>query len=53
MGPYIIKPNPQRPELYDVVRSEPTVVSAALRFNEAEALAFALNAQVKLLEASK
>lgn len=46
---YTIKPNPNG-RGWDVVRSEPTVISSELRVGEAEALAFALNTQVRLIE---
>jgi hypothetical protein len=35
---------------WDVVRNAPTVVSKELRLGEAEALAFALNTQIRLIE---
>lgn len=52
MGPYSIQPNPNG-RGYDVVRSAPTVVSAELKQTEAEALAFAMNTQVRQLERTK
>lgn len=48
-GPYTIKPN-ENGRGWDVVRNEPCTVAAELRVGEAEALAFALNTQVRLLE---
>lgn len=50
---FVVRPNPRDPSKHDVVRMEPTVVSEALKPVEAEALAFALNAQVKHLEGKK
>ncbi|WP_368508134.1 hypothetical protein [Bradyrhizobium lupini] len=35
---------------YNVVRMAPTVISQGLKLGEAEALAFALSTQVRLLE---
>ncbi len=45
-----MQPNPKG-RGWDIVRSEPTVVSAELSQPEAEALVFALNAQTAILEA--
>lgn len=50
---YLVRANPKDPTKCDVVHMEPTVVSEALKPVEAEALAFALNAQVKHLEGKK
>lgn len=50
-GPYVVVPNNSsdlRP--FDVVRMEPTVVAKELNLGEAEALAFALNTQVRQIE---
>jgi hypothetical protein len=50
MGPYSIQKHHRNPNAWDVVRNEPTVIAAELKLVEAEALAFALNQQVKQLE---
>jgi hypothetical protein len=47
MGPYIVVPNTRG---YDVVRMEPTVVAKDMKQGEADALAFALNTQVRIIE---
>jgi hypothetical protein len=47
-GPYSMKANPRGG--YDVVRSAPTVVAEGLKYIEAEALAYAMNAQNACLE---
>lgn len=52
MGPYSIRPNPNGFG-WDVVRSTPITITADLKQTEAEALAFALNAQVRILEGNK
>lgn len=48
-GLYTITPNKDG-RGYDVVRMAPTIVSTELRLGEAEALAFALNTQVRMIE---
>lgn len=48
-GTYIVTPN-KAGRGYDIIRMAPTVVSAELRLGEAEALAFALNTQARILE---
>lgn len=48
MGPYSMQANPKGG--WDVVRNAPTVVALGLKLGEAEALVFAMNAQVKILE---
>jgi predicted nucleic acid-binding protein len=48
-GPYTVVPNKDN-RGYDVVRMAPTVVSTELSMGEAEALAFALNTQIRLIE---
>lgn len=47
-GPYSMQGNPKGG--WDVVRNAPTVVADGLKLGEAEALVFAMNTQVKLLE---
>lgn len=48
-GPYTIVPNADD-RGYDVVRMAPTTIATELRQGEAEALAFALNAQIRMIE---
>jgi hypothetical protein len=50
-GPYIVVPN-DTSDLrgYDVVRMAPTIIAKELRQGEAEALAFALNTQIRRIE---
>jgi hypothetical protein len=50
-GPYIVVPN-DTSDLrgFDVVRMTPTIVAKELRQGEADALAFALNTQVRIIE---
>jgi HAMP domain-containing protein len=48
-GMYITTPN-KAGRGYDVIRMAPTVISAELKLGEAEALAFALNTQARVLE---
>lgn len=48
-GPYTVAPNKDG-RGYDVVRMAPTIVSTELRLGEADALAFALNTQIRLIE---
>jgi predicted nucleic acid-binding protein len=48
-GPYTIVPNADG-RGYDVVRMAPTVIATELKMGEAEALAFALNTQIRLIE---
>jgi predicted nucleic acid-binding protein len=48
-GPYIFVPNP-KDRGFDVVRMQPTVIAAELKRGEAEALAFAMNTQARILE---
>lgn len=50
-GPYIVVPN-NTSDLrgFDVVRMAPTIIAKELRQGEADALAFALNTQVRLIE---
>jgi HAMP domain-containing protein len=48
-GMYITTPN-KAGRGYDVIRMAPTVISAELTLGEAEALAFALNTQARVLE---
>lgn len=48
-GPYTVIPN-EDGRGYDVVRMAPTIVSTELRQGEAEALAFALNTQIRVIE---
>lgn len=50
MDTYVIQRNTRDPELWDVVRNAPTVISSELKHVEADALAFALNVQLKLIE---
>jgi hypothetical protein len=47
-GPYSMRANKRGG--WDVVRNQPTVVAESLKAAEAEALVFAMNAQVKTLE---
>lgn len=47
---YAIQRNATFPDKWDVVRNKPTIVSQSLRQGEAEALAFALNAQIDRIE---
>jgi hypothetical protein len=53
MDLYTIRPNKRFPNKWDVIRTSPTIVSSELKQVEAEALAFALNQQVKQLEGAK
>lgn len=46
---YTIKTN-ENGRGYDVVRNAPTVVADDLRLGEAQALAFALNTQINMIE---
>ncbi|MGY3589318.1 hypothetical protein [Bradyrhizobium sp. USDA 4350] len=46
---YTIRPS-KNGKGWDVIRNAPTMISTELREHEAEALAFALNAQVALIE---
>lgn len=48
-GPYTVVPN-KGGRGYDVVRMAPTVVSTELRLGEADALAFAMNTQIRIVE---
>jgi predicted nucleic acid-binding protein len=48
-GPYTIVPNVDG-RGYDVVRMAPTTIATELQMGEAEALAFALNTQIRLIE---
>jgi hypothetical protein len=48
-GPYTVVPNKDG-RGYDVVRNAPTTIATELRLGEADALAFALNAQVLIIE---
>jgi predicted nucleic acid-binding protein len=48
-GPYTIVPNADG-RGYDVVRMAPTIIAKELRQGEAEALAFALNTQIRMIE---
>lgn len=50
---YTTQRNAREPDKWDVVRNAPTVISAELKQVEAEALAFALNAQAVALEGRK
>jgi hypothetical protein len=48
-GPYTVVPNKDG-RGFDVVRMAPTVVSTELKRGEADALSFALNAQLMIIE---
>jgi hypothetical protein len=48
-GPYTTVPNKDG-RGYDVVRMSPAVIATELRMGEADALAFALNTQLRLIE---
>lgn len=47
---YVIQRSARFPEKWDVVRNAPTVISQELKLSEAQALAFAMNAQLAILE---
>jgi predicted nucleic acid-binding protein len=49
VGPYTVQQN-EKDRGWDVVRSVPTVIATELKLGEAEALAFALNTQARILE---
>lgn len=49
MDLYTIKPN-ENGTGWDVVRNAPTTIASDLRVGEAQALALALNTQVRLIE---
>ncbi|MCP1937347.1 hypothetical protein J2R95_003142 [Bradyrhizobium japonicum] len=50
-GPYVVVPNDTSDVRgFDVVRMSPTVIAKELYQGEAEALAFALNTQIRRIE---
>jgi hypothetical protein len=48
-GPYTTAPNKDG-RGYDVVRMSPAIIATELKLGEADAMAFALNTQVRIIE---